>query len=134
MIAAKKIAVLGGGISGLVCVHRLLELKKERSGDFEIQLFEAASRLGGTIRTEKKDGFILENGPDSFISEKPAALNLCRRLGIESEIIVTKNENRKTFVLRNKTLIAIPEGFYLIAPTSVGPFLKTPLFSFLYVR
>src|SRR5437016_3938485 len=105
----KKIAIIGGGISGLACVYRLLELKQQ-SSDFEVMLFEAGARLGGTIETQKKDGFILEKGADSFIWEKPWALDLCRRLGIDSEIIGTREENRKSFVVKKKKLIPLPEG------------------------
>ena len=85
--------------------------------------------MGGVVETEKRDGFILEKGPDAFISEKAGCVELCRRLGIENEIIGTKNENRKSFVARGQRLIPVPEGFYLIAPTRIGSFLASPLLS-----
>ncbi len=125
-----KVAIIGGGISGLACAHRLLELKEENRTDLEIFLFEGSTRLGGTIETEVRDGFVLEKGPDSFISEKPFAVLLSNRLGIDGQIIGTRNENRKSFVLRNGKLIPVPQGFYLIAPTDIKGFLGTPLFSF----
>ena len=126
-----KIAIIGGGISGLSCAHRLIELQRENQSDLEVHLFEGSSRLGGTIETEKRDGFILEKGPDSFLSEKPWGVNLSKRLGIESEIIGTRNEFRKSFVVRKGKLHELPEGFYLIAPTRIGSFFASPLFSWL---
>src|SRR3989338_8856849 len=125
-----KVAVIGGGISGLVCVFKLLELKEQNKKDFEVLLFEKEMRLGGTIETLEKDGFTLERGPDSFISEKPWGVELCNKLGIQNEIIGTRNENRKSFIVRRKKLIPLPEGFYLVAPTQMKAFLRTPLFSF----
>lgn len=125
----KRVVVVGGGITGLACANRLLELAKESGTRLDVSLFEAAPRLGGIFETEKKEGFLLEKGPDSFISEKPAALSLAKRLGLEKEIIGTRNEHRRSFVARNGSLIPLPEGFYLIAPTRVRPFLKSPLLS-----
>jgi oxygen-dependent protoporphyrinogen oxidase len=126
----KKIAIIGGGLAGLVCAWKLERLKKQNGGAFETVLFESGGLPGGgTIQTEKRDGFILEKGPDSFLSEKPWALELARELGIASEIIGTREENRKVFVVKKDRLIPLPEGFYLAAPTNVGSFLKSPLFS-----
>ena len=120
----RQIAVIGGGIAGLTAAYRLSELKKG-----EISLFEAGSRPGGTIETEARDGFLLEKGPDSFLSEKPSAVQLSKELGLETKLIGTRNENRKSFIVRRGRLIAVPEGFYLISPTQFGPFLSSPLFS-----
>ena len=124
-----RIAVIGGGITGLALTHRLLELKKQSKKNFEINLLEAAPRLGGIIESRSCDGFLLESGPDSFISEKPWALDLARRLGLSSEVIGTRRENRRSFVLRQGKLLAVPEGFYLISPTRLRPFLESPVFS-----
>jgi len=123
------VVVVGGGIAGLACAHRLFELKKEKGSKFEILLLEAGSRLGGTLETQKKDGFLMESGPDAFISEKPAALELCGCLGIEGRLIETESLNRKSFIARGKKLIAVPEGFYLTAPTKLWPFFTSPLLS-----
>lgn len=126
----KRVAIIGGGISGLACAFRLAELNAERAKDLEILLFDSSRRAGGgTIQTETKDGFILEAGPDSFLSEKPWAVELSKRLGIDSKLINTEDQNRKVFVVRQGRLIELPQGFYLIAPTNFGSFLRMPLFS-----
>ncbi|OGW90857.1 MAG: protoporphyrinogen oxidase [Omnitrophica bacterium RIFCSPHIGHO2_02_FULL_63_14] len=124
-----RVAVVGGGISGLACAHRLQELAAARRLPLEVRLYEAADRFGGNIRTESRGGFLLENGPDAFLTDKPAILDLCGRLGISDRIIGTNPHYRKTFVVRNRRLVPLPAGFYLVAPTDVWPFLATPLFS-----
>lgn len=125
----KRIAILGAGISGLACALRLEELRKKNGTGFEVSIYDSAPRAGGTIETELRDGFVLEKGPDSFISEKPWVLDLCKKLGIDSEILDTQNENRKVFVVKKGRLIALPEGFYLVAPTQMASLAATPLFS-----
>jgi len=125
----KKIIILGGGISGLAAAYRLSELARQGSFPVEITLLEAKPRLGGVIETRTQDGFLLEGGPDSFISEKPAALELSRHLGIAQEVIGTNEKFRRSFIYKNGKLVRVPEGFYLIAPSQVGAFLQTPLLS-----
>jgi protoporphyrinogen/coproporphyrinogen III oxidase len=124
-----RIVVVGGGIAGLAAAHRLLEINNERSLGLEVMLFEASSRLGGAIVTERVDDFLVEAGPDSFISEKPWALRLCERLGLASRLISTQAAYQKIYVVRNSRLEPLPEGFFLLAPTRFWPFVQTPLFS-----
>jgi protoporphyrinogen/coproporphyrinogen III oxidase len=124
-----RIAVVGGGIAGLAAAHRLIELGRERRQPIDVRLLEAAPRLGGTIVTEHGGGFVLDGGPDSFLSEKPAALRLCERLGITDRLVGTREEFRRTFIVHDGRLHALPEGFLLLAPTRLWPFLTTPLFS-----
>jgi oxygen-dependent protoporphyrinogen oxidase len=124
-----RIAVVGGGISGLAAAHRLQELSRERGKPIEVHLLEAGDRLGGVIATERRDGFLLEAGPDSFITDKPWALALCRRLGLEHRLIGTNDAHRRSFVARGGTLHPVPEGFQLLAPSRLGPFLASSLFS-----
>jgi oxygen-dependent protoporphyrinogen oxidase len=123
----KRIVIIGGGISGLAAAHRLIELTK--TDQIQVTLLEASSRLGGTIDTIYRDGFLLERGPDSFISEKPEALALARRLGLESQLIQTNEEYRRSFIVRNGRLRAVPEGFQLLAPSRIWPFLTSDIFS-----
>ncbi len=127
MKISRKVVIVGGGISGLAAVYRLKELGQKTGQPFEIVLAEATSRLGGVIESRAQDGFLLEGGPDSFISEKPAARELSDRLGIASEIIGTNNKFRRSFIYKKGKLIPIPEGYYLIAPSRISAFLMTPL-------
>jgi oxygen-dependent protoporphyrinogen oxidase len=120
-----RIVVVGGGISGLAAAHRLIELNQAQ----QITLIEASDRLGGTIQTKNRDGFLLERGPDSFISEKPQALALAKRLGLEPRLIQTNEEFRRSFIVRNGRLRPVPEGFQLLAPSRIAPFLRTDIFS-----
>lgn len=121
---AKRIVIVGGGISGLAAAHRLHEL-----GCDQVTLFEAGPRLGGTIQTDRRDGFLLERGPDSFISEKPEAVALAKRLGLESRLIQTNEQYRRSFIVRNGKLRPVPEGFQLLAPSRIWPFISTDIFS-----
>ncbi|MBI3250069.1 MAG: protoporphyrinogen oxidase [Deltaproteobacteria bacterium] len=121
--------MVGGGIAGLAAAHRLVELSREREVPLRFTLLEASGHLGGMIATEKRDDFLLELGPDSFISEKPWALALCRRLGLEPDLIGTRDEHRATFVVRAGKLEPLPEGFMLLAPTKIGPLLRSRIFS-----
>ena len=120
-----RIIVIGGGITGLAAAHRVHELNPS----IKVTLLEASPRLGGTIQTEHRDGFLLERGPDSFISEKPEALALAKRLGLESQIIETNETFRRSFIVRNGRLRAVPEGFQLLAPTRMWPFITSDIFS-----
>ena len=120
-----RIVIVGGGISGLAAAHRVNELKPSA----HVTLLEASGRLGGAIQTEHRDGFLLERGPDSFISEKPHALALAKRLGIESQIIQTNEEFRRSFIVRDGRLRPVPDGFQLMAPSRLWPFLTSDIFS-----
>ena len=124
-----KLLVVGGGLSGLAAAHRAVELARERGRPLELTVLEGADRLGGTIQTERRDGFLVECGPDSFLSEKPWALALCRRLGVEDRLIGTDNRFRRVFVAFRGRLHPLPDGFQLLAPTRLRPFLASSLFS-----
>ena len=128
-MARLKLVVVGGGISGLAAAHRAVELARERSTALDLTLIEARARLGGTIATERAGGFLIEAGPDSFLSEKPWALALCRRLGVEDRLVRTDDRFRKVFVWRAGRLHPLPDGFQLLAPTKLGPFITSGLFS-----
>src|ERR1051326_4007014 len=117
------IIIIGGGISGLAAAHHLNEQH------IHVTILEASDRLGGTIQTEHRDGFLLERGPDSFISEKPHALALAKRLGLESQLIQTNEEFRRSFIVRDGRLRAVPEGFQLMAPSRMLPFITSDIFS-----
>jgi oxygen-dependent protoporphyrinogen oxidase len=124
-----KLVVVGGGITGLAAAHRAVELARERSIGLELTVVESRDRIGGTIATEHAGGFLVEAGPDSFLSEKPWALALCRRLGVEHRLVRTDDRFRKVFVWRAGRLHPLPDGFQLLAPTKLGPFVRSGLFS-----
>lgn len=123
-----KVAVIGGGISGLAAAFRVTELARERGTPVEVQVLEATTRPGGIVRTMNEGSYLLEEGPDSFLSEKPWALDLVRRLGLERELLPT-NDSRKSHVWWGGRLHPIPDGFYLMAPGKLKPILASTLFS-----
>src|SRR5947208_5128182 len=124
-----RLVIVGGGIAGLAAAHRVVEWSRERGRAVDLTLFEAADRLGGTIQTERCDGFLVECGPDSFLSEKPWALALCRRLGVEDRLVRTDDRFRRVFVWFRGRLHPLPDGFQLLAPTRLAPFATSSLFS-----
>jgi len=124
-----RIIIIGGGITGLSAAHRLSELSSEQNHQLALTLVEARDRLGGVIHTVKQDGFLIDSGPDNFVTAKPWALALARRLGLESELLTTNEAYRRALVVRRGKLVPIPEGFLLMAPTRFMPMITTPLFS-----
>jgi protoporphyrinogen/coproporphyrinogen III oxidase len=124
----KRIAIIGGGIAGLSAAF-YLEKARRSGAALQWTLFEKSDRLGGVIRTEQRDGFVLEAGADSFLAAKPEAARLCQELGIGSELI-SSNAGRKTYILVKGKLIPIPQGLEFMVPTRVWPMATTPLFSF----
>ena len=125
----KRAIVIGGGITGLTASYRLTREAEKRNIPLELTLLEANNRVGGTIQTEHRDGFVIEHGPDAFISTKPWAKTLCNELGIADKLIGTNPNVRQSFVCRNGKLLPVPKGFYMMAPGSFFPFLKSPIFS-----
>ncbi len=125
----QRVAVVGGGITGLAAAHRLREIGIQTGREISFSLLEAEQRLGGVISSRKEDGFLLEAGPDSFITDRPGVLRLAERLGIQDRMIPTRPEHARSFVVRKGKLHPTPAGFYLIAPSRLLPFLTTPILS-----
>ena len=124
----KRIAIIGGGIAGLSAAWTLE--KSRRAGEpVEYHMFEAAGRLGGVISSETVDGCIVEGGPDSFLTEKPAAAALCRELGIADQLLPSNDAERKTYILVRNRLIPLPDGLMFMVPTKLVPTALTRLFS-----
>ena len=124
-----RVAIIGGGIAGLSAAW-YLEKARQGGATVEWVLLEKSERLGGVIRTERRDGFVLEAGPDSFLTIKPEAAELCRELGLGGEIIQSNDSERKTYILVKGRLVPIPDGLQFMVPTRVLPMISTRLFSF----
>jgi oxygen-dependent protoporphyrinogen oxidase len=124
-----RVTIVGAGVSGLACALKLLELSREKNIPIELKILDGTTRAGGVLSTLEKEGFLLEEGPDCFITDKPAALELAQKLGLEPEFIRTNPKLKKSFILKNNRLYPIPEGFYLLAPAHFRPLLMSPLLS-----
>jgi oxygen-dependent protoporphyrinogen oxidase len=123
----KRIAIVGGGITGLATAYQLA-----RDG-VEYTLFEASDRLGGIVETVRSHGFVIECGPDSWVTEKPWARELAVELGLEDQIIPSNDQWRRTYVQQGSgrlaQLVPIPDGMRMMIPAKWGPLLESPLFS-----
>ncbi len=122
-----RIAIIGGGISGLTAAFTLEGPR--RAGAVEYTLYESSSRLGGVLRTEQIQGCIIEAGPDSFLTEKLWATELCRTLGLGDQLIGSNDAARKTYILVHSQLVPIPDGLMFLVPTKILPAALSPLFS-----
>lgn len=124
----KRIAIIGGGISGLSAAFTL-EKERSRGVQLEYVIFESSARFGGVIQTEHFEDCLLEAGPDSFLTEKQWAADLCRQLGLGDQLIGSNDAERKTYMLVQGRLIAIPDGLMFMVPTRLAPTFFSPLFS-----
>lgn len=121
-----RIAVLGGGISGLAAAYTLARAR-QAGALIETILIERSGRPGGVIRSEQVEGCVVEAGPDSFLTEKPEAAQLCRELGLGHALLGSNDAARRTYVLHQERLVPLPEGLMLVVPTRVWPILTTSL-------
>lgn len=121
-----RVAVIGGGISGLAAAYHLA--KARAAGQpIEEHLFEAQPRLGGVIYTDHVDGCLIEAGPDSFLTEKPQTFQLARELGLAGDVIGSDDARRRTYILHKRKLVTLPDGLMLLVPTRLMPMVTTPL-------
>jgi len=118
-----RIAVVGGGIAGLSAAWTL------RQRGVEVTLYEAVDRLGGKLHTEQINGLLIDSGPDSFLSSKPAALGLIQQLGLADRVINTLAGGGGTFIIRDGRLLPLPEGITLLVPAEFTAIARTPLLS-----
>jgi oxygen-dependent protoporphyrinogen oxidase len=124
----KRIAIVGGGISGLAAAFALEE--RRRAGEaLKFAVYESSPRFGGVLFTEQVEGCLIEAGPDSFLTEKPWAADLCRRLGIEDQLIGSNDADRKTYILVKGKLVPMPDGLMFMVPTQLSPAILSSLFS-----
>ncbi|MCL6632840.1 MAG: protoporphyrinogen oxidase [Alicyclobacillus herbarius] len=111
MTLAKRVVIVGGGISGLACAFYLQQMARDaKSTSFECTVLEADGRLGGKLFTYREDGFILEGGPDSMLVRKPAGIGLVRSLGIEAELVPSGSGVARTYVVSRGKLALLPSG------------------------
>lgn len=124
----KRVAIVGGGLSGVAAAYQLVQ-----EGGIEFVLFENSQRLGGIVETERVEtnegSFVIECGPDSWVTEKPWARELAVELGLESEIIASNDERRRTYLFEDRRLVPMPDGMRLMVPTKWAPVMESPLFS-----
>lgn len=120
-----RVAVIGGGISGLAAAHRLSEL----DASLDVVVLESSDRPGGVLATECVDGFRMELGPDSMLMQLPWGVDLCRRIGFAGELIGTNQEQRQTWIVRSGRLIPLPEGLAIMAPSRIWPTVRSPILS-----
>ncbi|MGA1998573.1 MAG: protoporphyrinogen oxidase [Terriglobales bacterium] len=124
----KRIAIIGGGTSGLSAAITL-ERARAAGAELEYAVFEAAPRLGGVLITERVDDCLVEAGPDSFLTEKSWGLDFVRSLGLGDQLIGSNDPDRITYILVKGRLVPIPDGLMFMVPTKIAPIISTPLFS-----
>jgi oxygen-dependent protoporphyrinogen oxidase len=124
----KRVAIVGGGVAGLAAAYELARLARDGA---EVQgvLFEASTRLGGIVETVREGGFVIECGPDAWVSEKPWARELAEELGLGDEVMTSNDAGRKTYVLVDKKLRAMPDGMRMMVPSDLDALDTSELFS-----
>jgi oxygen-dependent protoporphyrinogen oxidase len=122
----RRIAVIGGGTSGLAAAYTLARAR-EAGAPIEEVLIEANPWLGGVVRTETVDGFVIEAGPDSFLAEKPQAAAMARELGLGDDLMGSNDHARRTYILHRGRLLPLPDGLMFLVPTRFWPMVTTRL-------
>ncbi len=125
----KRVAIVGGGIAGLATAFALQEKAASEGLPVACTVIEAGPEWGGKIATHRVGEFLIEAGPDSFLSQKPWALELCAKLGLSDHLVNTNETGHKAFVYSRGRLRELPEGLVAIVPTKLGPFLRSGLLS-----
>lgn len=123
-----RTAIIGGGIAGLAAAFEL-EKARAAGAQLEYTLFETREKLGGALASEFIDGTVLERGPDSFLTEKTAAAELCRELGLAADLMPSNDAARKTYIVVKNRLVPLPDGLMFLVPTKLIPTAMTRLFS-----
>jgi oxygen-dependent protoporphyrinogen oxidase len=124
----KRVAVIGGGVAGLTTAYELARLARE-GAEVEAVLFEASTRLGGIVETVREGGFVIECGPDAWVSEKPWARELAEELGLGDEVMPSNDTGRKTYVLIDRKLQAMPDGMRMMVPSDLDALDASGMFS-----
>ncbi|MDO8354930.1 MAG: protoporphyrinogen oxidase [Nitrospirota bacterium] len=129
MTTPRTVAVIGGGISGLSTAYALHEKAEAAGIPIRCTVVDAASDWGGKIVTHRIGDLVTEAGPDSFLSQKTAAIELCAKLGLADQLINTNETSKRACVFSQGRLRELPEGLVVISPNQLGPFLRSGLLS-----
>jgi oxygen-dependent protoporphyrinogen oxidase len=124
----KRVAIIGGGVAGLAATYELARLARN-GADVQGVLFEASTRLGGIVETVREGGFVIECGPDAWVTEKPWARELAEELGLGDEVMASNDAGRKTYVLVDRKLQAMPDGMRMMVPADLDALDASELFS-----
>ena len=123
----RKVAVIGGGVTGLTAAYYLQKKAQLNNLPVDVVLIESSLRLGGKIQTLRKDGFIVERGPESFLDYKNSVRELAKDLGIEQQMV--QNNDGRTFVAVGSHLYPIPNILMFGGALEVSSFITSGLFS-----
>ncbi len=126
-----RVAIIGGGITALAAAQRLAKAAPGLAQGLDVSLLIADDYAGGLLKTTRRDGFLVEHSADMFTSKQPWSLDLCREIGFESELIPTNPAQRRAYIVWRGRLHPVPAGFTLMAPSRIGPILRTGLLSLL---
>jgi oxygen-dependent protoporphyrinogen oxidase len=124
----KRVAIVGGGVAGLAAAYELARLGRDGVA-VQAVLFESSTRLGGIVETVREGGFVIECGPDAWVTEKPWARELAEELGLRDEMMGSNDAERKTYVLIDKKLKAMPDGMRMMVPVDLDALDASELFS-----
>jgi oxygen-dependent protoporphyrinogen oxidase len=125
----RRIVIVGGGITGLTAAHAAMKRASETGQRAVVTVLERSPRFGGNLVTERVDGFLMDGGPDSWVTSKPQATALARELGLGDALIGTNAANRRYYVAWAGRLYPVPEGLVLGVPTRLAPLAQSRLFS-----
>jgi oxygen-dependent protoporphyrinogen oxidase len=124
----KRVAIVGGGVAGLAAAYELARLARD-GASVQVVLFESSTRLGGIVETVREGGFVIECGPDAWVTEKPWARELAEELGLSDEVMASNDAGRKTYVLIDKKLQAMPDGMRMMVAADLIALDASELFS-----
>jgi oxygen-dependent protoporphyrinogen oxidase len=124
----RRVAIVGGGVAGLAAAYELARLARQGAA-VEAVLFEASTRLGGIVETVREGGFVIECGPDAWVTEKPWARELAEELGLGDEVISSNDATRRTYVLIDRRLQAMPDGMRMMVPVDLDALDVSEMFS-----